>query len=60
MGDRGQNSYFVECILFLFGGQIEKFDFFQGVDVIIFEPDDFVDNRVSSFTEFAEYMEILW
>ena len=42
----GQDSHFIQSILFLFFGQLEHFDLLQGVDVVIVKSFDFVNRTV--------------
>ncbi len=53
VGDGGEDADLVEGILLLFGGEVEEFDFFECVGVVVLEPDDFVDEGVGAFTEFG-------
>ena len=44
----GQDSHFIQRIIFLLVGQLEHFYLLQGVDVVIVESFDFVNRTVGS------------
>lgn len=48
--DRGQDSDLIECVLLLFIGEIVHFDFFEGINLSISQPLDFIDAGVGSLT----------
>jgi hypothetical protein len=51
--DGGKDADLVESVLFLFWGKIKEFDFFEGINLVVLKPYDFVDERVGAFAEFG-------
>ena len=46
--DGGKDADFVEGVLDLFFGEVGQFDFFEGVDLMVFEALDLVDDGVGA------------
>ena len=57
--ERGENSDLVECIFLFFVGKIVHLDFFQGVDLGVYDSLDLVNTGVGSLSQFGDDHEVL-
>ena len=59
MSDWGKDTHLIDGVMDLSGGEVEEFNFFEGVYRLIDKALDFVDTGVSSFAQFGNDLEVL-
>lgn len=59
MADGGQDAYLIDCVVDFPVGEVDEFDFFEGIYGLVDEPLDFVDAGVGALPQLADDLEVV-